>query len=202
MPRTTDVRSVPLRIFNLYLYSLGGWAIALLGLYVLGRVGVALTLCFPLSIWLAGLTVYWWRWCRRSYGEGELERLEVDAGVRTVGRILASGGLIPGIIYLSYDPLSPAGWGAFLGIVVLWSVVYVAVSRTSRVSNGAVHTLALFAAWILLPLNATGTVTLASIWGVFDSVLHLAPVEGLPGHDTVHDHLHPEDEEAHEGHEH
>ena len=172
-----DLRSVSDRVLKLYLYSLGAWAICLLALFTMDRIGLALSFCFPLSIWLGALTVYWWLSTRRKFKAKQLELLEVKAGVQTVGRILAGGGIIPGIIFLANDPLIPTAWGTFLGIAATSGAAWQLVHLSIRLERARLDPVILLCAWAILPINATGAVSLGALLGWFEQVGHIT---GMP----------------------
>ena len=165
-----DLRSVPDRVLQLYLWSVGAWAICLLAFFVTDRIGVALTLCLPLSVWLGILTVWWWTKTRLRLRKNDLNILEVNAGVQTVGRILSASGMIPGIIFLANDPLIPAAWGTFLGISATSAVAWYLVNLTARLKSATLDTIVLICAGAVLPLNATGAVSLGAFLGWFEQV--------------------------------
>lgn len=173
----SDLRSVSDRMLKLYLYSLGAWAICLLAVFTMDRIGLALSFCFPLSIWLGALTVFWWLTTRRKQKANQLELLEVKAGVRTVGRILAGGAVIPGIIFLANDPFIPAAWGTFLGIAATSGVAWQLVHLSLRLEGLRLDPIILLCSWAVLPINATGAVSLGAVLGWYEQVSHIT---GMP----------------------
>ena len=96
------------------------------------RIGLALSFASHYPYGSGALTVYWWLSTRRKFKAKQLELLEV-AGVQTVGRILAGGGIIPGIIFLSNDTYS-YGLGYILGIAATsgaaWQLVHLCTLGT------------------------------------------------------------------------
>ena len=173
----SDLRSVSDRMLKLYLYSLGAWAICLLALFTMDRIGVALSFCFPLSIWLGALTVFWWVTTRRKQKARELELIEVKAGVQTIGRILAGGGVIPGMIFLANDPLIPAAWGTLVGAAITSGAAWQLVHLSIRIKRARFDPIILIIAWAILPINATGAVSLGALLGWFEQVTHIT---GMP----------------------
>lgn len=167
----SDLRSLPDFVLKAYLFSLGGWGVALVVLWSVGAVGIALSLCFPLAVWLGVLTMWWWLRTLARVRRGELLDLELAAGVYSVGRILAGGGLIPGIVFVSYDPLSVPNWGTFGGVFAVSAVAAVLLSMGRRVEKRWLQPGLLVIAWLTLPINATGAVSAGAILGVFDAVI-------------------------------
>ena len=166
-----DLRSVPDRVLKFYLYSVGVWAVCLLAFFVMDKIGLALSFCFPLSIWLALLTIWWRTTAHRKLVKGELTPIEVKAGVETVGRILAMTGVIPGIIFLANDPLIPQAWGTFIGVGLTSGAAWQLVQLSTKLKSGKMDPVILLCAWAILPLNATGAVSLGAFLGWFGQVV-------------------------------
>jgi hypothetical protein len=173
----SDVRSLPDVTLKAYLYSLGAWGLVLLPCYITDRVGLALSLCYPLALWLGALTVWWWSRTWRRQSAGALETYEVASGVRSVGRILAGGAIIPGIIFLANDPLQVSAWGTFAGIAAISGAAFGIATLSDRyVRNRVVQTAVLGITWIVLPANATGAVSVATMWGWFSAISDASPI--------------------------
>jgi hypothetical protein len=165
-----DLRSVSDKVLQTYLYSVAAWALCLLGLFVMDRIGLALSFCFPLSLWLGVLTLWWWVGATRRHRAGELTGAEVRAGVQTIGRILAGSGVIPGIIFLALRPLEPAAWGTCLGIGLTSFAAWHLVHLSSRLNGTRMAPIFLTCAWAILPANATGAVSLGTFLRWFEQV--------------------------------
>ena len=150
---------------------MGAWGVALAGLYAAGQLAWALTLCFPLALFLDGLTVWWWRGTRVGVHEGRLTEEESASGVKSVARILAAVGLLPGIVFLANDPLVPESWGTFAGIAVLSAVGWLVANFGSRLRATTARLGVLVVCGLVLPLNATGSVSVAFFRGWFDRVV-------------------------------
>jgi hypothetical protein len=157
----SDLRSLPDTILRLYLGAYGVWGVVLAFLFALDAPGLALTLTFPLALFLGLLTLFWARGLIRRHRSGELTRVEVDAAVRSVGHILAAGSLTPAIVFLAEAPLQPSTWATVASVGTLGAVSYGLVSLAARRQNLIGNTAALTLAWAALPLNATGAV---SVW--------------------------------------
>ena len=167
----TDLRSLPDSVLKLYLYAVGGWGVVLAILYMVGLLQWALTLCVPLALYLDGLTVWWWRQSGVRLRAGELEEEELSSGVKSIARILAAVGLLPGIVFLAKDPLLPETWGTFIGIAVLSAVGWLLANYGSRLRANAARLAVLVFCGLVLPLNATGSVSVAFFRGWFDRVV-------------------------------
>ena len=165
-----DLRSLPDRVLRLYLGSLGVWGAGLVGLFVAGHTPLALTLCYPLALWLGGLTTWWGLGALRKLRAGELAYPEVDAAVVSIGRILAGGSAIPAIVFLAEDPLQARSWGTCLSIAIVSGIAWAGVHGLVRLSNRYSNGLALAAAWAALPVNATGALSVGFWFGWFDVV--------------------------------
>lgn len=172
----SDHRVLPNRILNLYLYPIGAWGLGLLALYFTDRAPIALTLCFPLALWLGGLTLYWGGRTIRRVNLGEYSREEANAGVLSVGHILAAAAASPAIVFLAADPLARSTWSLCAGIAAIAAVGWLAVSGFARLKNRYGYMLALTLAWLALPINATGAASMGHMMGWFDAF-----VETIPG---------------------
>lgn len=167
----TDLRSLPDNTLKLYLYAVGTWGIVLAGLYAFGQMAWALTLCFPLALYLDGLTAWWWRSSRVRVEAGELSEDELGSGVRSIARILAAVGLLPGIVFLAQDPFLPETWGTFLGVAALSGIGWLIANYGPRLQAQTARVLVLVLCGLVLPLNATGSVSVAILRGWFDRVV-------------------------------
>ncbi|MEZ4319579.1 MAG: hypothetical protein R3F61_18835 [Myxococcota bacterium] len=165
---STDIRSLPDTTLNLYLYGIGAWGVALVVLFVLGRIEMSLPLTYLVALWQIGLTVWWGAGMLRRYTAGELTRAEADEGVRSVARLLAASSLLPAIVFLARDPLEPSSWTATLSILAVSLAAYFGSSLAVNISNRLTHGLVLTAAALALPINATGAVSFAAAYGLFD----------------------------------
>jgi membrane protein DedA with SNARE-associated domain len=166
-----DLRSLPTRTMNLYLYPMAGWGLGLIALYVADRTAWALPLCFPLAIWNAGLSIVWGRDLIRRYDAQRLTQAEVLAGVRSVGSMLAAVAMIPGIVFLVIDPIAMSSWSTFFGIVIIAGLARLGVELTAKLAHRYASILALALACLALPLNTTGAVSVAAMVGFFDKAL-------------------------------
>lgn len=171
----SDLRSLPDAFLKAYLYAIGGWGLALAILYPFDHLQWALTLCFPLALWQAVVTGWWWVRVRGS-ADLALQPVEVSSGVRSVARILAASGLLPGIVYLAQDPLQPEAWGPLVGVGALVGVGWLAANLGPRISADPARIGILVATGLVLPLGATGTITWAWARGWFDRVIE--PIVG------------------------
>ena len=158
------------RLVGLMLYPILGWSALLLVFYVFGQIGWGLIACFPLALWLGGLTTWWGVRARARWRAGELKRHDVAAGIRTVGHILAGASSTPALVFLSNDPFAASAWSTSAGVGVVSALAYGCVSAVARWPRRGAMALALAAAWFALPLNATGAVTVASMLGWYDTV--------------------------------
>jgi hypothetical protein len=170
-----DLRAVPDPLLKAYLYAVALWAIALALLFAAGLLPYALLFCFPLALWLIGLTGWWWvRHASPSHPD-PLAPDEVAAGSRTIGRILALSSLLPGAVFLADDPLAPSAWSAVGGVAVIAAVAFVLADRVApRVGRSGLVAV-LGACGAALPINTTGSLSLAWFIGLFDTALALVP---------------------------
>lgn len=172
----SDLRSLPDGTLKAYLYALGAWAIAAAISYPLDRMGLALTLCFPLAFWFCGLTVWWWLRTRGRVDRDGLDDVEVAAGVKSVGRIMAGAGMVPAIVFLANDPLAADAWGTLAGVAVLTAIGWFIANVGPRLKASVARIGVLVACWLVLPINATGTISVAWFMGWFDRVVE--PIVG------------------------
>ncbi|MFK7927024.1 MAG: hypothetical protein AB8H79_02460 [Myxococcota bacterium] len=172
----SDLRSLPDGILKAYLYALGAWGLAAAAAYPLDRLGLALTLCYPLALWFAGLTGWWVVRVFRQHRAGELESAEVSAGVRSIGRILAGAGMIPAIVFLARDPLAVSSWGTLVSVGALTGIGWFIANVGPRLQASVARLGILVTCWLILPINATGTLSYAWFIGWFDRVVE--PVVG------------------------
>jgi hypothetical protein len=176
MEPVSDARALPDRTLNLYLYPVVAWGLTTAGLFVTGYFQWSLPLAYPLALWHLGLSVMWGMRLLRGLDRGELTNPEAHEGVRSVSNILAGSSLLPAIVFLANAPLEPQSWSLTAGaFVVAGAVVGVRVFLTrfaSRWTHGAAIAVACFA----LPVNVTGSVTVASMLGLYDTMIEVAPV--------------------------
>lgn len=170
-----DLRAVPDPLLKAYLYPIAAWAIALALLFAAGFLPWALLLCFPLALWLGGLTAWWWMTAAQPTAPDPLDDAEVAAGTRTIGRIVALSGLLPGAVFLADDPLATSSWSAVGGVALVAAIGFVVADRIApRVGRtGRIALLGVCAA--ILPINASGSLSLAWFIGLFDRALQLVP---------------------------
>jgi len=175
MPTPSDVRSVPDRVLKAYLWPLGGWGVGLLFLFAFGKTLWAITLCYPLAVWFGLLTLWWGARTGARHHSGDLTRAEVDAGVRSIARLLAGAALTPAIVFMALDPLPPSTWGTVASVGIVSGLAWLGANALPRLSHRLSYTLALLVAWIALPINATGSLSLAFWLGLFEQVRSVAP---------------------------
>jgi hypothetical protein len=180
-----DHRALPDIVLNLYLYPVGAWVILFAGLYFAGYAFFAIPLCYPLALWQIGLSMGWGRWLLKRLRSGELTTAEAHAGVRSVGQLLAWSALTPAMVFLTNDPLAPTAWSTTLGAVAISAATYFGVLFLSRWASYWTHGVAIALACFALPLNATGAVTMATMVGLYDVVIHQSPV---PMPEVMHPH--------------
>jgi hypothetical protein len=166
-----DLRSLPDRTLQLYLYGIGAWGLALLLLYVGQHTAWAIPLLYLVFVWQALLTGWWGADVMRRFDAGELTDREARAGVGSVGRIVAASALLPSIVFLVEDPLAAASWTAATGTIVVAGLAALVCSIVARVENRFAHIFGLAIASLALPINATGAVSLAAAAGFFDRIL-------------------------------
>ncbi|MEQ1506128.1 MAG: hypothetical protein ABMB14_28105 [Myxococcota bacterium] len=167
----TDHRALPDMVLNLYLYPVGVWAIGFALLYFAGYGAFAIPLCYPLALWQIALSVYWGRSLLRRLDHGEITTAEAHAGVRSVGQILAWSAVSPAIVFMTDDPLAPSAWSTALGVVFVSGMAYLGVQALTHLASRWTHGAAIALACFALPLNATGAVTVAAMFGLFDVVV-------------------------------
>ena len=144
-PPPSDIRSLPTSTLNLYLYGIGAWGAVLLILLGVGRIELALPLTYAVALWQGGLTLWWGPRMLAKFHRGELSRGEADAGVQSVGRLLGASAML---------------------------LAYFGSSLVTRLSNPWTHAGILILAGLALPINATGAVTFAAAFGLFDKLVH------------------------------
>ncbi len=171
-PPPSDIRSLPTSTLNLYLYGIGAWGAVLLILLGVGRIELALPLTYAVALWQGGLTLWWGPRMLAKFHRGELSRGEADAGVQSVGRLLGASAMLPAIVFLARDPLEPNSWMATLSILAVSLLAYFGSSLVTRLSNPWTHAGILILAGLALPINATGAVTFAAAFGLFDKLVH------------------------------
>ena len=170
-----DQRSLPTPVLNLYLYALMAWGFALLGLFFSGYIAYGIPACYVLWVWQAGVTLYWGRFLIGQVNDGRLTRDEVDAGARSVGKILTSSALLPAILFLGQDPLDSRVISTCIGACLVSAIAWGFVNALGRFSNRYAHIAALSLACLALPINTSGVVTVATFVGVWDAVVEVAP---------------------------
>lgn len=170
-----DLRALPDRVLKAYLYALAVWAIALALLFPADQVPIALSLCYPLAIYLGVLTVWWWVRYTSPARRVPLAHPEVQAGTRSVGRILAASGLLPGSVFLIEDPLTASSWSALGGAAILSGAGFILASRVTTLANRLGLMALLAATWLVLPISATGSLSIAWFAGWFDRALEIVP---------------------------
>ncbi|MCA9570153.1 MAG: hypothetical protein KC656_20050 [Myxococcales bacterium] len=161
---------------NLYLYPLGAWGLATLGLWFTDYGQWAIPLCYPLGFWQIGLSAVWGTRLMRRVDRGEVSNAEASEGIRTVGHILAGSSLAPAILFLANDPIAPQAWSTTVGCAVVGGLTVLALRGLIRVATRWSHAVALAAACLALPINATGTVTVATMLGLYDVVVEVTPL--------------------------
>ena len=172
-----DLRSLPDRVLRLYTLPVAVWGLAIMGLWWFERAGIALSACYGLALWFIGLTAWWGRSVLARFDADELAIEEVEAGARSVARIVAPAGLLPGFVFLATDPFSVEAWGTVTStVLVTWMAWFGSqrlIGRRHRMAGIAGLTVALAA----LPINTTGAVSMSFWLGWFEPVVHA--VEGL-----------------------
>jgi len=176
----SDRRSLPMHVLNLYLYALMVWGFGLLGLYFSGYIKYGIPACYLLWIWQAGVTVYWGRFVIKAFDGEQITREEVDAGVKSVGKILAGSALLPAILFMGHDPLDPLVISTCIGALIVSGLTWGLINAVGRFSNRYAHIAALTVACLALPINTSGTVTVATVVGVWDAVVEVAPTPQIP----------------------
>ncbi len=176
MSTASDYRALPDRTLNLYLYPLGIWGIATVALWFSQYGQWAIPLCYPLALWQIVLSAAWGTNLLRRLDRGELTNAEAHSGIRSVANLLGGSALLPAIVFLANDPMSPEGWSTAVGAAVVAGLAVGAVSVLTRMSSRWTHAVALALACLALPVNATGAVTVATMLGLYDVVVEVAPV--------------------------
>jgi hypothetical protein len=178
----SDIHTVSNRMLNLLLYPVAGWGIALVGLYVSGQSAWALPLLYAIAIWQTALAAWWGRDLLARLDREEVTYPQANAGVKSVGRILAATSLAPVMVFFCRDPFAPESWSTSFGVCVVAAVSWVAVNGLVRVPGKWSHGLALFVAALALPISATGSVTVASMMGWYLTVVESTPLPDLIPH--------------------
>lgn len=176
MDEVSDHAALSDRTLNMYLWPVGVWGAVLLVLYVTDYTAYAIPLCYLVALWQIALSAVWGRNLLARLGRGEITRPEANAGVKSVGRILAATSLAPAIVFLANDPLAPSAWSTTAGVVVVASLAFGAVTLLTRLPGAATHTMAIAIGCLAMPLNATGAVTVATLTGLYDVVVDTAPL--------------------------
>jgi hypothetical protein len=176
MDPISDERALPDRTLNLYLYPIAAWGLAAVALFVTGSFQWSLPLAYPLALWHIGLSIVWGFRLLRGLDRGEVTNPEAHEGVRSVGNILAGTSLLPAIVFLAIDPLSPNAWSLTFGAFAMAGLVVGVRVFLTRFASRWTHGVAIAVACFALPVNATGSVTVATVLGMYDTVLGVAPV--------------------------
>ena len=172
----SDLHTVSDRMLNALLYPLAGWGLAVAGLFLADHVAWALQLLYPLALWQAGITFFWGTDLLKRLAAGEVTNPQANAGVTSVGRILAASALSPVLVFFCRDPFDPANWSISAGVVFIAGVAWVAVNGLVRVPGKWSHGAALVVACAALPISATGSVTVASLSGWYHTVVEATPL--------------------------
>jgi len=182
---TSDQRSLPTPVLNLYLYALLAWGFGILGLYFTGYLRYGIPACYLLWVWQAGVTLYWGRFVIAQVNQDALDRAEVDAGAKSVGKILASSALLPAILFVGLKPLDPVVISTCVGAVMVSGLAWAFVNALGRFSNRYAHIAALTLACLALPINTSGAVTVGTFVGIWDAVVDATPTPKLPSTDRT-----------------
>jgi len=170
-----DLRAIPDRLLKAYLYAVVVWVIGLALLFAAGFLPYALWLSYPLALWFAILTIGWWIRATPPELPEPLRPDEVTAGTRTIGRIVALAGLLPGAVFLADDPLSAASWSTVGGVLIL-GFAGVALADRAPSQLGRPGQIAVLGACLaVLPLTAASALSVAWFIGLFDKALALVP---------------------------
>lgn len=172
----SDERALSDRMLNLFLYPIVGWGLAAVALFLTGEFQWSLPLAFPLAFWHIGLSFVWGMRLVRGLDRQELTNAEAHEGVRSVGNILAGASLLPAIVFLANDPLSPQSWSVTIGTFLVTAGVVGLRALLTRIASRWSHAVAIAVACLALPLNITGSVTVASMLGLYDTVVDATPV--------------------------
>jgi hypothetical protein len=172
----SDERTLPDRTLNLYLYPVVAWGLATAALFLTGNFQWSLPLAYPLALWHIGLSAVWGMRLLRMLDRGEATNAEAHEAVTSVGNILAGSALLPAIVFLANDPLSPRSWSLTFGAFVVAGLAVGVRVVLTKVASRWTHAAAITAACLALPLNVTGSVTVASMLGLYDTMVEVAPV--------------------------
>lgn len=164
-----DLRSVPDSVLQAYLYAVLAWLALMAVLFPLGQLPWVLTLCLPLSMWFTALTAWWGWWLWGEVQVGTLSIDEAGCGVRSVGRILALSGLLPAIVFIVDDPFFETSWAPTAAAAALSGVGWLAAQLATRLRGAFWWTGLLVLISLVLPVNATGAVSLAWWLGWFSA---------------------------------
>jgi len=179
MAVVSDIHTVSDRMLNALLYPLAGWGLSVAGLFMMGQVQWALQLLYPLAMWQTGLTAWWGTGLLRRLRADEVTNPQANAGVPSVGRILAASALCPVVVFFCRDPFDTANWSLSFGVLLVAAVAWVAVNGLVRVPGKWSHGAALLVACAALPVSATGSVTVASLSGWYHTVVDAAPIPDI-----------------------
>lgn len=157
----STIRSVPDSTLRAYLFPISGFAIALMALWAADLVPLALTILYGLSLYNIGLTVLWSRRLFQRMDSGELRDDEVRSGLTYVCRILGWSSCLPGVLFAATDPISPEVWGTVVSTGILTTIALVVCPRLVELTRRPLDLAALALALAALPLNTSGTLTMA-----------------------------------------
>lgn len=172
----SDFRALPDATLNLFLVPIGAWGVIALVLFFTGFSQWAVPLAYPLAAWQIGLTAFWGTGLLRRTDAGDLTRAEAHEGIRSVTSIVVGSSLLPAIVFLANDPLEPEAWSLAAGTFAVAGMVLGLTRLLMRPSSRLLHGAALAIAVVALPLNTTGTVTVATVLGWYGSMVNVAPV--------------------------
>ena len=131
----SDLHTVSDRMLNSLLYPLAGWGISVAGLFMMGEVQWALQLLYPLAMWQTALTAKWGTNLLKRLREGEVDNPQANAGVTSVGRILAASALSPVLVFFCRDPFEPSNWSTSFGVVVVAAAAWVMEAPAVRAAT-------------------------------------------------------------------
>ena len=170
----STIRSVPDATLRAYLLPISAFAIALMALWAADMVPLALTILYLLSVYNLGLTTWWSRRLFYQSDSGELRDDEVRQGLAYVCRILGWSSCLPGELFAATDPISPEVWGTVVSTGILTTIALVLAPRLVRLERRPLDIAALALALAALPLNTSGTLSMA-FWLGWVEVLTGAP---------------------------
>lgn len=166
MPNAAELRAVSDTYFHGYMWPLAAWTIGVVVLFVAGWVPFALWLCYPLAAWYGVLTAVWWIRMQGRRASDDLTPDDGFAGARNIGRFLAAASLIPALVFLAIDPLSRTTLSTCAGVAAVAGIAWLVANFLPKLRRRPATVAALLVAWLALPLNATGAVTLAGALGL------------------------------------